>query len=711
MVWLIVIVVVVLIALLVWWVIRRSHAQDPAAGAGGRHAASTESRPADEPNAAVGPDTLAQDGDSRAQVDQADVTPAPAADVDSHSTADDGVYAETEPEPAPVKRPDPALARTEDDDVVTGDTAPQVADATLHEDRVGPDAEVESVQEGQVDVAEPAGAAEPTAAASVETEVLAAPSFDPDADLEPIVPERDPFAASDDAPTTDPITGETVVLAAPVADTESAASPAPVADTPDETAPALDDAVVANPVDDRPDASSDTEVLAAPVAVEQDPPSVPAPAQPAPEPTTDPVTGETVVLAAPGAQAAQQSPGAQSVSEPEAESVESVESVETDESAAEPVESAGAVAGYAVERESVTPSDGSDPMAARFGDGAASPTGDGSAPAGYAIKGNADSMLFHTPDSPRYAATRPAVWFRDEAAAVAAGFAHWDRTKRHEGYTPATSAPAVPDNDSGSTPLSTSSDEAVVSGTDTVAPQESALDTSTTNAFVAQDAVVTPSEVTDAPQAPGEPATDQAAEVESVTAESTQLHADSDVESVDAPDADTAAGPAGAAVAEDAAAPSVEPPADAAAAEWTDVTSAEPADADAASTQAEVVPAPSVAPEPVPEPEPEPESQPEPELEPAPEPAAADTASASVDPDEGVAADDPIREQFGAGAASPREDGGAPSGAYVIKGNADSMLFHTSDSPSFEATEAEVWFVDEDAAKNAGFKHWDHRKR
>ncbi|RNI19028.1 hypothetical protein EFY87_17400 [Flexivirga caeni] len=71
-----------------------------------------------------------------------------------------------------------------------------------------------------------------------------------------------------------------------------------------------------------------------------------------------------------------------------------------------------------------------DPMTERFGPGAASPRPDGSTPPGHPIKGNADSMLFHTPDSPRYDATEPEVWFSDEATAKAAGFAHWDRTKR-----------------------------------------------------------------------------------------------------------------------------------------------------------------------------------------------------------------------------------------------------------------------------------------
>ena len=60
---------------------------------------------------------------------------------------------------------------------------------------------------------------------------------------------------------------------------------------------------------------------------------------------------------------------------------------------------------------------------APYGDGSAAPTEDGSAPEGYDIKGNADSMLYHTPDSPHYERTIAEVWFATVEAAEAAGFA------------------------------------------------------------------------------------------------------------------------------------------------------------------------------------------------------------------------------------------------------------------------------------------------
>lgn len=61
-----------------------------------------------------------------------------------------------------------------------------------------------------------------------------------------------------------------------------------------------------------------------------------------------------------------------------------------------------------------------------YGSGSAVPAEDGSGPAGYDIKGNAGSMLYHTPDSPYYERTRAEVWFDSEAAAGDAGFTRWD---------------------------------------------------------------------------------------------------------------------------------------------------------------------------------------------------------------------------------------------------------------------------------------------
>jgi large subunit ribosomal protein L17 len=64
-----------------------------------------------------------------------------------------------------------------------------------------------------------------------------------------------------------------------------------------------------------------------------------------------------------------------------------------------------------------------DPTAAGpYGAGSAEPNEDGSAPEGFTIKGNADSMKYHEPDGQWYDPTVAEVWFDSTEAAEAAGF-------------------------------------------------------------------------------------------------------------------------------------------------------------------------------------------------------------------------------------------------------------------------------------------------
>ncbi len=56
------------------------------------------------------------------------------------------------------------------------------------------------------------------------------------------------------------------------------------------------------------------------------------------------------------------------------------------------------------------------------------------------------------------------------------------------------------------------------------------------------------------------------------------------------------------------------------------------------------------------------------------------------------------------GSAQPLAGGRAPSAAYKIKGNEDSMIYHTPDSPFYGQTVAETWFKTEAAAVAAGFR-------
>ncbi|MCB0994770.1 MAG: hypothetical protein KDB21_06750 [Acidimicrobiales bacterium] len=57
-----------------------------------------------------------------------------------------------------------------------------------------------------------------------------------------------------------------------------------------------------------------------------------------------------------------------------------------------------------------------------YGDGSHHPFADRSMPAGYPIKGNVDSMLYHRPDSRNYGATIAEVWFDTPMRAERAGF-------------------------------------------------------------------------------------------------------------------------------------------------------------------------------------------------------------------------------------------------------------------------------------------------
>lgn len=57
-----------------------------------------------------------------------------------------------------------------------------------------------------------------------------------------------------------------------------------------------------------------------------------------------------------------------------------------------------------------------------YGAGSHAPLEDNSAPEGFTIKGNDDSMLYHRPDSRSYQATIAEVWFDTEENAQAAGF-------------------------------------------------------------------------------------------------------------------------------------------------------------------------------------------------------------------------------------------------------------------------------------------------
>ena len=78
--------------------------------------------------------------------------------------------------------------------------------------------------------------------------------------------------------------------------------------------------------------------------------------------------------------------------------------------------------------------------------------------------------------------------------------------------------------------------------------------------------------------------------------------------------------------------------------------------------------------------------------------APAEVAEAPATPDNATAT-----QPYGPGSKAPLKSGNAPKG-HEIKGNADSGLYHTPDSPYYEATVAEVWFDTVESAEAAGFK-------
>jgi hypothetical protein len=81
-------------------------------------------------------------------------------------------------------------------------------------------------------------------------------------------------------------------------------------------------------------------------------------------------------------------------------------------------------------QQDVVPAETHEVPPGRYGEGSADAVPHQSPPDGFTIKGKAQSMLFHTPDSPYYGRTKPDVWFRTEADAEGAGFTKYLRRPR-----------------------------------------------------------------------------------------------------------------------------------------------------------------------------------------------------------------------------------------------------------------------------------------
>ncbi len=90
----------------------------------------------------------------------------------------------------------------------------------------------------------------------------------------------------------------------------------------------------------------------------------------------------------------------------------------------------------------------------------------------------------------------------------------------------------------------------------------------------------------------------------------------------------------------------------------------------------------------------------------ADEPEAETAEPETTEPDADAEADESPAGEFAAGewagSVVPDDDGNGPE-THPIKGNVDSMLYHTPDSRYYKVTKAEVWFDTEESAEAAGF--------
>jgi small subunit ribosomal protein S2 len=132
---------------------------------------------------------------------------------------------------------------------------------------------------------------------------------------------------------------------------------------------------------------------------------------------------DKAAVAATGGDTATETPAAESTgAASEAAEATEVAAETTETPLEEPVATEAVVTEAAPAAEAETAVEAT-PVAEGDADSAA-PLEDGSAPEGFEIKGNKDSMKFHAPSSPWYARTNAEIWFRTAEAAEAAGYAN-----------------------------------------------------------------------------------------------------------------------------------------------------------------------------------------------------------------------------------------------------------------------------------------------
>ncbi len=170
------------------------------------------------------------------------------------------------------------------------------------------------------------------------------------------------------------------------------------------------------------------QVAAAPVAEAVVPAPEPAVVAPAPEPAIlaepepAPVTPKAGPVAAPEPAAVVAEPSTRAEPKPFASASPAPEGVVPGEAEFSRLMDGGASSAPTLFDDEVP--------VGRFGPGSADAVPHQGPPDGFTIKGNAQSMLFHTPDSPYYGRTKAEVWFRTEADAERSGFTKYTRKPR-----------------------------------------------------------------------------------------------------------------------------------------------------------------------------------------------------------------------------------------------------------------------------------------
>ena len=261
------------------------------------------------------------------------------------------------------------------------------------------------------------------------------------------------------------------------------------------------------------------------------------------------------------------------------------------------------------------------------GPGSAHPLKDGSAPhERFTIKGNADSGLYHGNESQGYEGTRAEVWFESEEHAEAAGYKAWnwrarERKARKAAKAGGPSAPAAPVAQAPAAPVASAAEAEA-------APQATAV------ATVTEEARPETGVTTGGPDDDGD--TDVASAVPAPRTDALP----------EGPEASGASGDG-------------------------ENNDDEPSEPEATVTE---------------------------------------TSTATDDTTVARHHDGIPHGPHGEGSAHPQEDGSSPHERFHVKGNDDSGLYHTSDSPSYGRTGAEVWFASNEHADAAGYTHWNHRK-